>query len=360
MTHLPYSNLQINESHLNIDPKKRRYDALIGTGGIGAGSLFLLRGNHTLGREESRGGKYLDARDYCKLHIIEHYVKVFTGPDFPVFAIGKIGDDDVGRRIYQEMKDVGLNVDYVHTSPGDKTLFGFCFLYPDGTGGNLTTDESACSNVDPALIREAGPVFSAYANRFMALSAPEVPLDARKELLQLTRRFGGFAVASFTAGEIAEAARLGMLSLVDLIAINIEEAAALADVKADRDEPLPVVEAVLPKLKEQNPHMWASVTAGKLGSWSWDGKALTHTGGFSAEVKSSAGAGDAHIAGIMSGLIAGLTLQQAQVLANLAASYSVTSAHTIHPDMSCANILAPIHHLKKDIDPDVRKLLNAL
>src|SRR5690349_8654178 len=174
---LPTRELMARMS-LNIDPRTMRYQALIGTGGIGAGSLFLMTGNHTLGREESRGGKYLDARDYCKLHIISHYVKLFCGDSFPVYPVGKVGDDDVGRRIFGEMQDAGLNMDYVHTSPGDKTLFGFCFLYPDGTGGNLTTEESACTKVDGALIRSAIPVFSRYRGNFIALSAPEVAMEA--------------------------------------------------------------------------------------------------------------------------------------------------------------------------------------
>ena len=49
---------------------------MIGTGGVGSGSFFALDGNQTLGREESRGGRFLDCQDYCKLHIISHYVKV--------------------------------------------------------------------------------------------------------------------------------------------------------------------------------------------------------------------------------------------------------------------------------------------
>src|SRR5688572_27472622 len=161
----------MNNTSLHIDPKKRRYKAMIGTGGIGAGSLFLMSGNHTLGREESRGGKYLDARDYCKLHIIAHYVKLFCGDQFPVYPIGKVGDDDVGRRIFREMQQRGLNMDYVHTSPGDKTLFGFCFLYPDGTGGNLTTEESACTKVNGAFIELATPLFAKYVGNFISLSA---------------------------------------------------------------------------------------------------------------------------------------------------------------------------------------------
>src|SRR5688572_8101040 len=199
------------DASLNIAPEKRRYDAMIGTGGIGAGSLFLMSGNQTLGREESRGGKYLDARDYCKLHIIAHYVKVFCGRQHPVYTIGKIGDDDIGRRILHEMEETGLNVTYVGKSPGDKTLFGFCFLYPDGAGGNLTTEESACTKVDPAFIESASPVFSKHKGKFISLSAPEVPLGARKKLLTLTRQYHGFSAASFTSGEMEESEKNEML-----------------------------------------------------------------------------------------------------------------------------------------------------
>jgi hypothetical protein len=42
-----------------------RYEALIGTGGIGSGSFFLLDGDHTLGREESRKEYAARARDDC-------------------------------------------------------------------------------------------------------------------------------------------------------------------------------------------------------------------------------------------------------------------------------------------------------
>ena len=60
-----------------------RYRALIGTGGIGSGMFFALDGNHTLGREESRSGHFLDRRDYCKLHIVSHYVRRLLGSRLP-------------------------------------------------------------------------------------------------------------------------------------------------------------------------------------------------------------------------------------------------------------------------------------
>jgi ribokinase len=343
---------------LNVPSENRRFKAMIGTGGIGAGSLFLLSGNHTLGREESRGGKYLDARDYCKLHIITHYVKVLLGPDFPIFPIGKIGDDHIGYSIYNEMEQVGLDMQYVRYSANDITLFGFCFLYPDGTGGNLTTEESACTKVDPAFIETATSVFSEYAGNFISLAAPEVPLSARNRLLELTRKYKGFGVASFTSGEMIEAEEKGILGLVDLLAINIDEAFALIHMDAETNEPLSIIEKAIKRMQNFNPSAWLSITAGKQGSWSWDGSHLSYASTFPVKAKSSAGAGDAHIAAIIAGLIAGLTLQQSQILGNLTGAFSVTSQHTIHPDISRKSLKDLALKFHGEMEPFLLKLLS--
>src|SRR3989304_2326016 len=92
-----------------------RYQALVGTGGIGSGSFFRLEGDHTLGREESRGGRFLDRRDYCKLHIVSHYVKALLGDSFAGLPVGRVGDDESGRQLLREMAEVGLDLRYVET-----------------------------------------------------------------------------------------------------------------------------------------------------------------------------------------------------------------------------------------------------
>lgn len=346
----------MNNTALNIPLENLRYKALIGTGGIGSGSLFLIKGNHTLGREESRSGKYLDARDYCKLHIIAHNVKVILGENFPVYPVGKVGDDNIGRSIYHEMEQAGLNMEYVRYSANDRTLFGFCFLYPDGTGGNLTTDESACNKVDTPFIETVTPCFSRYEGNFITLAAPEVPLVARKRLLELTREYKGFSTASFTSGEMAEAEEKEMLHLIDLLAINIEEASSL--VGSDNEgNPEVIVEKVIKKMMLLNPSVWISVTAGIKGSWSWDGRKLTHVPVFPVEIKSTAGAGDAHLAGVIAGLTVGLELHQAQVIGNLAGAFSATSQHTIHPELS-PKTLKEFAFIYSDTNaPDLLKLL---
>lgn len=48
---------------LNFETPNLRYTGLLGTGGIGSGKIFKLHGDHTLGREESRSGHFLDVKE---------------------------------------------------------------------------------------------------------------------------------------------------------------------------------------------------------------------------------------------------------------------------------------------------------
>jgi ribokinase len=72
-----------------------------------------------------------------------------------------------------------------------------------------------------------------------------------------------------------------------------------------------------------------SITAGRTGSWVWDGQSLEHRPAFDVPAVSTAGAGDAHLSGILVGLIAGLTVSESHELGSLVAALSVTSPHTI-------------------------------
>jgi ribokinase len=343
---------------LNVDISTCRYQAMIGVGGIGTGAFFALNGNHTLGREESRSGRFLDRRDYCKLHIISHYVKVLLGPEFVTVPVGKVGDDDAGRRLFEEMRDVGLDMRHVEICPGEQTLMGICLLYPDGTGGNLTVDDSACNQVDAAFLAMAEPEFARFAGRGIALAAPEVPMATRERLLQLGTFYHFLRVGSFISSEMPAAIESGVLGGVDLVGINVDEAAAVGGVSAEEQSPASIVEAAIERLGDINPAMFVSVTAGKFGSWSWDGTTLTHVPAFPVEVVNTAGAGDAHLSGLIAGLVAGLTLAQAQELGTLVAAFSVTSPHTIASELERRSLQALAARLQAPLCDAVRGLLD--
>ena len=324
---------------LNLDIASAPYQAMIGTGGIGSGVFFALDGDHTLGREESRSGRFLDKRDYCKLHIISHYVKVLLGADFQTILVGKVGDDEVGHRLLAEMRDTHLDLRHVIAASGEQTLFSTCFVYPDGSGGNLTTADSASARVDQSDIAKAGSDFKRYQNRGIALAAPEVPLIARQRLLELGRQYGFFTVASLNSAEIQTAEAVEIMKNTDLLAINLDEAAALTGLDMLETDPEAIFDAAVERLRQRQPKILVTVTAGKQGSWTWDGSARHHHPALEAVVKSTAGAGDAFLAGLFVGKVAGLTMIDSQYLATLVAGLSVTSPHTIHPGVNRQTLL---------------------
>lgn len=318
---------------LNLDLQASRYKGLIGVGGIGTGVFFQINGDHTLGREESRSGHFLDQRDYCKLHIIAHYVRALTGPAFKTIPIGRLGTDNEGQQLLDEMTEAGFDCQHVQVVEGGQTLFSFCFVYPDGRGGNLTTDNSVNASVDAVLVSQAEPEFRALRDQGIALAVPEVPLAARLRLLEMGSQYGFLRVTSMTTEEMHSPVSSHILARTDLFAGNIEEASALAELEPGVNEPRIVAETVMKKLRAINPAVRGLITAGAQGSWGWDEHMLYHEPSIPVQPVSTAGAGDAHLAGLIVGLVAGLSMADALKLGVLTAALSITSPHTIHPSL---------------------------
>jgi ribokinase len=342
---------------LNIDIDQCHYKAMLGVGGIGTGKFFELNGAHTLGREESRSGHFLDRRDYCKLHIIAHYVKTLLGPVFATFPIGRIGSDKEGQQLLAEMDATGLDRRYIEVVDGGQTLFSFCFVYPDGSGGNLTTDNSVNATVDAAFVNLAEPIFRTYAGHGIALAAPESSMESRTRLLELASQYAFLRVASLTSEEITTPLAQLILTMTDVLAINIDEAAILSNHPPDRDEPAGIVQSAVELLRAINPDIRILLTAGTRGSWAWDGEALHHSPAFQVPVASSAGAGDAHLAGLIAGIVSGLAMSDALMLGVLVAALSVTSPHTIHPSLDRALLHRFVGERKLELSPVLLQLL---
>jgi sugar/nucleoside kinase (ribokinase family) len=333
-----------------------RFTAMIGVGGIGAGILFALEGNRDLGRNESRGGRLLDSRDACKLHIVSHVLAVFTGakPEgrpFHVLPIGKVGCDGPGDRLLADMKGAGLDCRFVEAIPDLPTLFAVCYQFPDGAGGNLTPTNAAPSRLSEADLDRAEPLLKTYGTGAIALAAPEVPLAMRDSLLRRATATGAFRVASFVPGEMEGAKRTGMLERVDLLAINEDEAAALTGVPFSAADPQPLLKACAAFAQADHRSMRLLLSVGAGGVYGFEQGRWVHEKALDVKVASTAGAGDTLLGVALAGLAAGWpflpderdvpgTIRSALQLGNLAAGLSVMSPHTIDPDLNLDRVRA--------------------
>jgi sugar/nucleoside kinase (ribokinase family) len=340
---------------LRID-ESSPYKQLVGVGGLGTGIFFALEGQHTLERNESRMGRLLDVRDYCKLHIVIHYVARLLGgasAPFRVLPVGKVGDDGAGQSVLREMKSVGIDTRFVETIAGKPTLFSVCFQYPDGTGGNITTSNSAAATlctrdltVVESLLASAGP-------RTMALALPEVSLDVRREFLKLATRAGAFRAASFVSGEIAAAKESAMFEQLDLVSLNVGEAGHLIGERYSSGNPDDFVTRAVRYVRSSYPRLRMVISTGRDGGYAVCREGWNYCPAPRVEAASTAGAGDCLLGGILAAMAAGIPLLRsgsprkslterplstALEFGVVLASYKVTSHHTIHPHASLATL----------------------
>lgn len=313
-------------------------DVLIGTGGLGTGIFFALEGDETVGREESRGGYLLDSRDYGKLHIVCHYVSALLNDEFLVVPIGRVGRDPAGQSVHRDLHGAGVDISHVGVDQARPTMFSVCFTYPSGEGGNLTALNSASSEVSRTEIEAARPLFQRFRGRGIALAVPEVPMAARATLLRQAGHYGFLRVGSFVTTELRTGAADAQLSQLDVLAINKDEAAALADCDPAAS-PGSVVEAAAGVVGSRYPQLSLVVTVGRDGSWVWDGRDLIRDLGIKTHSRNTAGAGDAHLGGVIAGLAAGIGLAEANSFATIISALKVRSPDTISSGLDVAAVI---------------------
>lgn len=318
------------------------YTNIIGTGGIGAGMLYQLEGEHTLGRNESRLGELVEAKDFCKQHIILHYVsKLIAELRIPigVYPIGMVGEDSTGKELLNMMKAAGMDTSYVAVNPKERTLFSVCYQYPDSSGGNITNSNSASSCVDSEVIQAAFVGNNWAEGRTIAVAAPEVSIDARLELLKQGCACDSYSIGSVLSGEIAEWEKRGGFGLMDLIAINGDEANQLAGTE---NKPVSqIADRCMQRLRLYQPKITALITDGAQGSYLCDSEGVQFIDPLPTEVQSTAGAGDAFLSGVIAGVALDIPLRKAAEdefsaveLGTAVASMSVTSIDTINLDFN--------------------------
>ena len=328
-----------------------RYGRLVGVGGIGTGLFFALQGDHDLGRDESRPARRLDVRDYGKLHIVAHYPAVLlraraAGSPFHVLPVGRVGADPAGEGLREEMAAAGMDVRFVRATRDRPTQLSVCFQYPDGSGGNITASDSAAQSLTPADVEEAQALLDSNT---IALAVPEIPLDARRRLLERATEAGAFRVASFTSAELRKPESHRLLTLTDLVSLNEDEATVLAGRSFSQDAPATFLEAVMAAATAHQKDIAVLVTAGAHGAFGAAGALRDHVPALRVPVVSTAGAGDALLGGVVSGLALGLPLfgsseaglldrpvESALDLGLCLATWSITSPHTIPPGLDRA------------------------
>lgn len=298
----------------------REYDFIAGVGGLGAGDLFVFRENNTLGRNESRIATLTDAMDFCKLHIILHYVAIFTEGEFPVYAIGKIGNDAAGNRVKNLMGKAGISTEFVKIEKEARTMYSLCYMYPDGDGGNITSGNSASHLITEDDINAFFTQIKS-GRRGIVLAAPEVPVSVRLHLLKRGRERGFYNVASVSMSEVKTFMDRGIFSYIDFLAINKSEMECILRLHGCKD--IENSSNCFEILKNYNPNIHIVITFGGNGAHMFCEGAKYETPAIHGNVVSTAGAGDCFLGTLLAEKLYGVHLYNNINIAALAAAIKV-------------------------------------
>jgi sugar/nucleoside kinase (ribokinase family) len=261
----------------------------------------------------------------------------------------------------QVMAAAGIDVQWIGRHSERPTMTSVCMQYPDGGGANVTARDSAAACLSMGDIVRCRLLLERQGAAPIVMAVPEVPLPARDHLLALATDYAALRVASFTSSEIEPARGTGMFSRVDLVALNEEEAAVLVRGPLSHVRPGPFLRSCARTLRAHQPHIRIVVSAGRHGAYASAVSEWVHIPALPVEVVSTAGAGDALLAGIIAALAAGMPflplagsgtrrqITSALDLGILLAAYSVTSPHTIHPGADLASLLSFARRVDIDI-----------
>ena len=319
-------------------------DLIVGTGGIGTGKIYQLEGNESLGRNETRFGHLQNRKDYCKLHIVFHYIAVLLrdfAPGITVLPVGGVGNDAEGVELFRQMSEVGMNTEHIKITPGIPTLTALCYQFPDGSGGNITERESASLQVTPSDIEKACSRLK--DKRVITAALPEVPFETRIHLIRTGMKQGAVNAASFVSAEMEQLRDSNIIPGIDILSLNVDEAASLASYDGSGTEE--TAQRCFQYVSGKNSQVKCIVTAGKEGFYAFYRGEVAHFLPHEVKLRNSAGAGDALLAGVIIGEALGLpffgssgptTLR----LANCLAAQSVEAPDTINFQISAESFQA--------------------
>ncbi len=214
-----------------------------------------------------------------------------------VRLLGATGDDEAGRWLRQILAQAGVETDALLVRPGVPTYGCFIAVTPIGERlifglpGAAVLERDA--ELDRAAVRQARAVHIVQGYSEVAWAAVE---EAR----------AAGSLVSYAPGDVrwanGPAAVREVARHVDLLVVNRVEAAALTG----EDDPA----VALRRLLDSGPRCTV-VTAGVAGAWVGQGTQITLVPAFPVPATDTTGAGDAFTAGLLTGLLAGRSPEEA-------------------------------------------------
>ncbi|HEX7976762.1 MAG TPA: carbohydrate kinase family protein [Anaerolineales bacterium] len=233
------------------------------------------------------------------------------------FIVSKRGDDEVGEKIEQYVRSIGLSTACIRTAPGQQTGYSLTIIDPAGERTFFThkgVEKEFSSEMIPGDLL-AGLAF-AYVTGYYLLSQPTA--GAVLELVEGLKQTSCQVVfdPGPLAGKIEPAQLQKMIALSDWIIPNVAELAIVHQVLGFPGDPLDWLLG--------HGARYVAVKKGEQGVDLHTGSSTQSIQGFRVKAIDTTGAGDSFVGGLIHGLIHHFDPVQAIELANACGAYTAT------------------------------------
>jgi pseudouridine kinase len=231
-----------------------------------------------------------------------------------------VGADDAGRSLSDYLQRAGVDVDAMIVAGDSRTAEYSAVLNPDGSLAVAFADMAIFDHLTPGRLEPLRPRLSRAQWLFADCNLPSESLAA---IIDLARQ-NACRLAADTVS-IAKAVRLpDDLTGIDLLFLNRDEAAAL--LAGGNASPEEMVQRLLERGAED-----VVLTLGGEGCLVAGPDGLNRVPAASADIVDVTGAGDALVAGTLTGLLAGDGLSEAVVAGTKAAAATIASKDSVIP-----------------------------
>ena len=236
----------------------------------------------------------------------------------PCAIIGKIGNDEAGRRDLGWMRDAGVDTDELIVSPDVATGQGIGIIADNGDNilitGESSSEKLTWEEVQAAMLRRKD------ARYFITGLEVRMPLVLRAA--QLAKQLGMRVM--FNPSPVPEGGLPDALDYVDDFFVNEVEAQLLLGLPAAEVDDNFNARGVCEALRARYRPARVFLTLGAKGSFCLDGQDFFFTPPVPVTSVDSCGAGDGYLAAVAANLVWGAPLQQACRWAAGYSAYAVT------------------------------------
>jgi len=227
--------------------------------------------------------------------------------------VGCVGKDAFGRELFNSLSCAGVNVEGVHSLPGIST--GIANIVVEASGENriiIVPGANGC--ISPEMLFED---WNQIASTSMVILQHEIPLPAIHAAIKRCRK-EGIPVILNPAPFYPIPKEI--LSAVEVLILNENEAAGLAGVPVDKVEAAKQASQILYEVGKQT----IIITLGSAGAVLMSRRGQIHQPAFNVKPVDTTAAGDTFVGGYVASVLEGKSEEESLVYAAAASAISVT------------------------------------